>query len=136
MALRSGQKERLEGLRYLLAQIQNLRIELQKEPGDEEVVKLLKREAKRRREAIEAYQKGGRDDLVKKETGQLRVIEEFLPEKMSEEELNQLIGEVISTSELKEFGPLMKKIMEKSKGKADGKRVAVAVKKRLAGLKD
>lgn len=132
-ALKAGKKARLEGLRYLLAQIKNLEIEVQREPSEEEVTGLLKQEAKRRQEAIEAYRRGGRQDLVDKEEGQFKVIQEFLPRQMSDEELEQVVEEVVSGAREKEFGPLMGRVMARVKGKADGKRVALVLGEVLGG---
>jgi uncharacterized protein YqeY len=77
-ALKAGDKPRLETVRYLWSQIRNREIDLKQPVTDDEAVKLLQTEAKRRREAIAAFQKGGRQDLVDKESYQLSVIEEYL----------------------------------------------------------
>lgn len=123
-ALKAQEKERLDALRYLYAQIRNKEIETKKPLTDEETVKLLGTEAKRRRESIDAYQKGGRQDLVDKEKFELSVIEEYLPRQLSDEELKAIVIEVKSVNPSGDFGTLMRETMKKVSGQADGKRVA------------
>src|SRR3989338_5877618 len=123
-AMKAQEKNRLEALRYLFSQIKNREIDLKRPLADDEAVKLLQTEAKRRREAIEAYQKGGRQDLVEKESYQLSVIEEYLPKQLSDEELKTIIAEIKSANPSGDFGMLMKATMAKVAGKADGSRVA------------
>ena len=123
-ALKTGDKPRLETVRYLFSQIKNREIDLKRPLADDEAVKLLQTEAKRRKEAIEAYQKGGRQDLVEKESYQLAVINEYLPKQLSNEELKTIIAEIKSANPSGDFGMLMKATMAKVAGKADGSRVA------------
>ena len=123
-AMKAQEKNRLGALRYLFSQIKNREIDLKRPLADDEAVKLLQTEAKRRREAIEAYQKGGRQDLVEKESYQLSVIEEYLPKQLSDEELKTIIAEIKSANPSGDFGTLMKATMAKVAGKADGSRVA------------
>ena len=102
--------------------------------ADEDVTVILTREAKRRRESIEGYEKGGRADLVAKEKAELDLIESYLPKQMSREEIAELakqaIAEAGATSE-KQMGAVMQKLMPKVKGKADGKVVNQIVKELL-----
>ena len=123
-AMKAQEKNRLGALRYLFSQIKNREIDWKRPLADDEAVKLLQTEAKRRREAIEAYQKGGRQDLVEKESYQLAVIEEYLPKQLTDEELKTIIAEVKSANPSGDFGTLMKVTMAKVAGKADGSRVA------------
>lgn len=127
-ALKAQEKEKLDALRYLYAQIKNKEIETKQPLTDEEATKLLGTEAKRRRESIEAYKKGGRQDLVDKETFELSVIEEYLPKQLSDEELNAIVEEVKSANSSGDFGTLMKAAMAKVAWKADGGRVAALLK--------
>ena len=127
-ALKAQEKERLDALRYLFSQIKYREIEMKRPLPDDELIKLLGTEAKRRRESIEAYKKGGRDDLVKKEQFELSVIEEYLPKQLSDEELKAMISEVKSANPDADFGTLMKAAMAKISGRADGGRVATFLK--------
>lgn len=128
-ALKAGDKPRLEAVRYLFSQIKNREIDLKRPLTDEEAIKLLQTEAKRRKESIAAYQNGGRQDLVEKESYQLSVIEEYLPKQLTDEELKQLIEKVKQTL-LPEalakggFGTLIRETMKQAAGRADGGRVA------------
>lgn len=127
-ALKAQEKERLAAFRYLFSQIRYKEIETKKPLMDDEVIKLLGAEAKRRRESIEAYQKGGRKDLVDKEKFELSVIEEYLPKQLSDDELKTIIAEVKSANPNGDFGTLMKVTMAKVSGRADGGRVAGLIK--------
>jgi uncharacterized protein YqeY len=100
-------------------------------------VTILQKEAKKRKEAIDLYQQGNRQDLVNKEKNELKVISKYLPEQLSEDELNHIIKETfdsIQISSEKDMGRVMGTIMPKVKGKADGKVVQQKVKEYLANL--
>lgn len=127
-AMKARDQKRLDALRYLVSQIKNREIDLKHELSDDETMKLLTTEAKRRRESIEAYQKGGRDDLVEKERYELSVIEDYLPKQLTDEELRAMIEEVKTAIPSADFGTLMKTIMEKVAGRVDGKRIAGLLK--------
>lgn len=103
---------------------------------DEEVLVVLGKMAKQRRESIAEYEKGGREDLVEKERLELSVIESYLPAQLSDEELGKIVDEVIAetgASSMKDMGKVMGPIMARAKGRADGKQVQAAVKQRLGG---
>ena len=123
-AMKTRDQKRLDALRYLLAQIKNREIDLKHELTDDEATKLLQSEAKRRRESIDAYQKGGREDLEEKERYELLVIEEFLPKQLSDKEILAIIESIKSENPGADFGTLMKTAMTKAAGRADGSRVA------------
>lgn len=95
-ALKSGDKTRLEILRYILAQIKNKEIDKKKELSDEDVFIVLKKIAKELKESIEASEKGGRNDLVESSQKQLDIVDEYLPEEISDEELKKKVGELIA----------------------------------------
>jgi uncharacterized protein YqeY len=99
---------------------------------NEEVLKVLRSEIKKRKESIESFEKGGRQDLVEKEQNEVNIIEQYLPKEMSDEELSNKVKAVIDdTSEDKSFGIVMKTAVAALNGVADGKRISVAVKKAL-----
>lgn len=134
-SLKEGKKTELKVLRFILSGIQYAEIDKHKDLTDEEIISLLQKELKKRKEAIEMFKKGGRDDLVKDEENQLIVIEKYLPKQLSTEELNKIIDEIISSSaDLSNMGKIIGLVMAKVKGKADGKTVAEAVKQKLLAL--
>ncbi|MDR1245200.1 MAG: GatB/YqeY domain-containing protein [Endomicrobium sp.] len=98
---------------------------------DEEVLKVLRSEIKKRKESIESFEKGGRQDLVEKEQNEVKVIEQYLPTEMSDEELFNKVKAVADKSEDKSFGVVMKAAVVAVNGAADGKRISAAVKKAL-----
>ena len=137
--LKKAMKERNEvkvrTLRMVIASIKNWEVENTKEIDDDGMIAVLSKEAKRRKEAIEEYRKAGRKDLARAEEEELKIIESYLPERMSEEEIKELvlktIEEVKATSP-KDLGKVMKVIMPKVKGRADGKLVNEMVRKILS----
>ena len=98
------------------------------------MLEVVAREAKRRRESMEAFEKGGRAELVEKEGAELAVLEAYLPEQLGEDELGALVDEAIAetgASSPKEMGAVMKVVMGKVKGRADGAAVSAMVRARL-----
>lgn len=133
-AMKERDEVRVRTLRMINAAIKNFEVEKMKEADDEDVIGILQKEAKKRREAIEEYRKAGREDLAKDEEAELRVIEEYLPKQMSEEEIRSLAMKVISEVGAKsprDLGKVMKEIMPKVKGRADGKVVNRIVRELL-----
>lgn len=134
-AMKGGLKERVEVLRFILAGVQGAQKEKNvKQPGvaltDDEVVTLLQKEAKRRKEALELFRQGKRDDLVKKEEADLVVIYEYIPKELSVEEIEKIVDDLRAQG-LNDFNALMREAMKATKGRADGKVVGDAIKKKL-----
>lgn len=127
-SLKNRDQKRLDAFRFLFSQIKNKEIDAKRELTDEETVKLLQGEAKKRRESITAYRQGGRQDLVESESYQLSVIEEFLPKQLTDEELKAIIEEVKSQNPGGDFGTLMKAAMAKVAGRAEGAKMAGLLK--------
>ncbi len=127
-ALKTQDKPRLETVRYMFSQIKNREIDLKRQLSDEETVKLLTTESKRRKEAIEAYQKGGRQDLVEKESYQLSVIEEYLPKQLTDGEILAIVSRIKAANQDANFGTLIRETMKIIAGRADGGRVASLLK--------
>lgn len=126
-AMRAGDKLRLSTIRFLLSELKNAEIAKGEELSDEEAVEVVQRQIKRRRESIEQYKKGGREDLAEKELAEAAILEEYLPEQLTDEEIIAVIKEAISqtgASSKKEMGKVMGAVMPKVKGKADGARVS------------
>lgn len=134
-AMKSGDSARLEVLRYMLSLVQNAaKDKFAKQPGialtDDEAIAALQREAKRRKEALELFRKGGRGDLVKKEEADLAVIYEYIPKGLSAEELDRLVDQAREGG-ANDFNSLMRETMKLVKGRADGKAVGEIVRRKL-----
>jgi len=137
LAMKSGDKSRLETIRQLRAQIKTASIDKRAELSESELTQVLQREAKKRRESIALFKQGNREDLVKKETAELEIISRYLPEQMPEEALRAIIKEAaqhIQATGEQDMGRLMGTVMPKVQGKADGKIVQQIVRDYLANL--
>jgi uncharacterized protein YqeY len=135
-AMKAREAVRVAALRMLMAAIKNAEVEKRHELSDDEVLDVVTREAKRRRESIEAFEKGGREDLVAKEAAELTVLDSYLPERLSDEELAALVDAAIAETGAdspKQMGEVMKALMPKLRGRADGGQVSALVKARLGG---
>lgn len=134
MAQKSGEKLKLSLTRLLKSDIRYKEIDKGKELSDEEVLEVLTSSAKKHRDSIEQFRKGGREDLVKQEEDELKMILEYMPEQLNAEELGKLVEETITevgAEGEKDIGKVMKVLMPKVKGKADGKAVSLLVSSRL-----
>jgi uncharacterized protein len=132
-AMKAGEKIRLSTLRLLLASIKNAVIEKRQELEESEILAIIQREVKQRRNAMEEYIKGKRDDLVEQAKEEIAVLESYLPQQLSDEELGTMAKKIIEELKAtpKEFGKVMGKLVPMVKGKADGTRVQAVVKKLL-----
>ncbi len=133
-AMKAREPARVAALRMLMTAVKNAEVERLHQLSDDEVLDVVTREAKRRRESIDAFEKGGRADLVEKETAELAVLESYLPERLSDEELAALVDQAIAetgASSPKQMGEVMKALMPKTRGRADGAQVSALVKARL-----
>ena len=134
MAQKSGEKLKLSLTRLLKSDIGYKEIEKGKELSDEEVLEVLTSSAKKHRDSIEQFRKGGREDLVKQEEDELKLILGYMPEQLGTEELGKLVEEAITETGAegeKDMGKVMKVLMPKVKGRADGKAVSLLVSSRL-----
>jgi hypothetical protein len=135
-ALKSRDMVKLSTLRLLLAAIQNEEIRLRKELGAEEIQKVIATLSKQRSEAIELYRKGGRDDLAQKEEAELGILQAYLPQPLTEQEVQSLIRQSIAelgATGVQDLGKVMKQVMPKVSGRTDGKRVNELAKALLGG---
>jgi len=119
-------------LSTILSDLQNREIELKHPATDDETAEVLRRGVKRRRESVEAYEKGKRDDLAARERAEVKMLEEFLPAAVSAGDIRAAVRDAIAGG-AKDMGPLMAKIMPQFKGRADGKLVNQIVREELAG---
>jgi Uncharacterized conserved protein len=127
---------KLGALRMLQSAIKNREIELRPEPiTPEEVMSVVKKLAKQRKESIDQFQQAGRQDLVDQETAELKVLEVYLPAQMSREQVEALVVEVIAATgakTVKDMGTVMKEVIARSGGAADNKLVSEVIKAKLA----
>jgi uncharacterized protein YqeY len=135
-AMKDQDEERKNTLKRLKSAIRNEEIEQgDEELSDDEVRAILSKEAKNHKESIEQYEDGGRDDLVEKEKRELEIVQEYLPDQLSDEELEQMVDEVIEetgASDMSDMGDVMDAIMPKVRGRADGSVVNELVRERLS----
>ena len=128
-AMKAGEKDRVGQLRMIVNALQQ-----EAKEGKDDEVAALQRERKRRLDAAEALREGGRDDAAKSEEDEAELIEGYLPAQLSDEELGELVAAAVDetgASEPKDMGNVMKALMPKVGGRADGKRVSGAVKQKL-----
>jgi len=134
-AMKVQNKVRVNALRLLISDIKKEKIDKGGELSSEQELKVLLTAAKRRKEAIEAYQKGNRHDLVEIERQELAIIEEYLPQQKTDQEIEMEVKKIIEetgASSLKDIGRVMAEAMQRLKGKADGKKVQAMVREKLA----
>tara|TARA_Y100001970_G_C13705468_1_gene589291 strand:+ start:55 stop:510 length:456 start_codon:yes stop_codon:yes gene_type:complete len=123
-ATRSRDEVRRNTLRMVIASIGNAKIQLGHELSDDDAVKVLQKEAKQRRESIEEFQKGDRQDLVEKEQAELEIIELFLPQQLSVEEIKSFAEQAIANTNaenMNDLGQVMRELMPMLEGRADGR---------------
>jgi hypothetical protein len=134
-AMKSNDKLRLSTIRMIRSASKNKEIELRKKLEDEDVVKVIQVMVRKGEESVEQFQTGGRMDLVEKEKKEIEILKSFLPQPLSQEEILKIIDQSIQetqASSLKDIGKVMKSVMPKIGGKADGKLVNQLVKERLS----
>ncbi|HYF24777.1 MAG TPA: GatB/YqeY domain-containing protein [Baekduia sp.] len=130
-AMKAGEKDRVGALRLVLSELQK---DAKEGPGDE--VAVLRRERKRRLEAATAFRDNGRDELADGEEREAAVIQDYLPAELGDEELRAIVAQAITdtgAASPKDMGGVMKLAMERTGGRADGKRVSGLVREALTG---
>jgi len=139
-SLKAGDKERVACLRMVKSKILEKEVSLRGKHGkdyqltDEEVVEVIGSYGKQCKDSIEGYRQGGRDDLVVKEQAELKIIEEYLPQQISHDEIRRIVVEAIAetgATAAKDMGAVMKLVMPRVKGAADGKVVNQIVREQL-----
>ncbi len=133
--MKAGDKAKVGTLRMVRAQIKDRQIAKGSELSDDDVLTVLNNAAKKRREAIEMYEKTDRDDLLAIERAELDIIANYLPEQLSEAEIEQIVSKVISetgASGVQDLGKTMGAAMQQLKGKADGKLIQQLVRQKLS----
>jgi uncharacterized protein YqeY len=134
-ARRERDTERRDALSLILSQLRSAEKELQRPLHDEEELQVLQRERKKRLEAADAFRAGGRDDQAESEERELAVLEEFMPEPLSEEELETIVDDAIAecgATSMRDLGRVMADVMPQVAGRADGSAVSQLVREKLA----
>ena len=134
-ALKAGDKERLKVVRLLLADIKRVEVDTRKDLDDAGTLTVIEKAVKQRRDSIEQYEKGGRDDLAAIEQAELEVLESYLPEPLDDAALDALIEKVIGDTgaeSIRDMGKVMAAIKAEAAGRADMGAVGARVKARLA----
>ena len=135
-AMRARDDQRTQTLRMAMAAAQNRRIALGRDLTDEEVVDVLTKQVKQRRESVEMYRGGGRDDRAALEEAEAAILAEFLPEQLGEAEVESLARAAIAetgASSSADLGRVMGRLSQQTKGRADGRMVSEVVRRLLAG---
>ena len=133
-AMKNGEKDKTVTLRSALSKLKDKRIDKRDDLSEQEELQVIKTMVKQRYESIEMYEKGGRDDLVAKEKTELEILETFLPQMISAEELGTLINAVIAetgATSMSDIGKIMPEVMKRSAGRADGKLAQSLVRDKL-----
>ncbi len=133
-AMKAGDKDRLKVVRLILAAVKQVEVDTRSELDDAAVLGVLDKMVKQRRDSIEQFQKGGREDLANIELAEIAVLETYLPEQMDDAELDALIDEAISATgaeSIRDMGKVMGQIKAKAAGRADMGAVGAKVKVRL-----
>lgn len=137
-AMKAGEAEKLGVLRMLSSAVNNRKIEKRTKSGkdeeltDEEVLEVIAKEAKKRKESIGMFESGGRGDLAAQEKSELQILAAYLPEQMSEADVRAAVTRIVGEAPVKELGPVMKAAMAELKGKADAGLVSKLVKEKLS----
>ncbi|AKG35750.1 GatB/YqeY domain-containing protein [Paenibacillus durus] len=129
-AMKSKDKFRLSTIRMVRSTIKNLEIDLKRTLDDNEVLDILSREIKQRKDALQEFEKAGRDELAASNKAEIEIIAQYLPEQLSEEEIKVIVQQTIQetgASSKNDMGKVMSALMPKVKGRADGKLVNQAV---------
>ena len=136
-AMKSGEKDRLKVVRLIMAAIKQVEVDKRVELDDAGVLSVLDKMVKQRRDSVEQFEKGGREDLAAIERAEIEVLEKYLPEQLSADELAALVDEVIAATgaeSIRDMGKVMGQIKAKAAGRADMGAVSATVKERLNAL--
>lgn len=136
-AMKAGDKDRLKVVRLIMAAIKQVEVDSRSELDDAGVLAVLEKMVKQRRDSVEQFEKGGRDDLAAAERAEIEVLQGYLPEQLSAAELESLVDEVIAATgaeSIRDMGKVMGQIKARAAGRADMGAVSATVKDRLNAL--
>lgn len=135
-AMKNKEKERLEAIRFLQAAIKKVEVDTRKDLDDAAVMAIIANSVKQRKDSIDQFRKGGREDLATKEEFELKLLQGYMPEQMSAADLETLVVAAIKetgASSMRDMGSVMKAVTAKAAGRAEGSVISEMVKKKLAG---
>ena len=134
-SMKNGDKENVLAVRNILEKIKKVQVDSKDELQESQIIKIISKHAKQLRESIVQFEKGGRMDLVENEKKELNVVEQFLPAQMDESEIKQIVLKTIeelNASQMSDMGKVMKVVIEKTSGNADGKLISNIVRESLS----
>ncbi len=135
-AFKAHDELKIATLRMLKSAIHNGEIQKKDKLTDPEIYSILNKEIKQRKDSIEQFKKGNRNELAQKEEDEIKILSSYLPDQLSDEEVEKIVNETISSTgahSMSDFGLVMKEVMPKLKGKAEGEKVSQKVKTKLQG---
>ena len=134
-SMKNGDKENVLAVRNILEKIKKVQVDSKDELQENQIIKIISKHAKQLRESIVQFEKGGRMDLVENEKKELNVVEQFLPDQMDESEIKKIVLKTIeelNASQMSDMGKVMKVVIEKTSGNADGKLISNMVRESLS----
>ena len=134
-AMKAGEKERLGTIRLILSAIKQQEVDSRKDLEDSDIIAILDKMSKQRRESIDQYEKAGRDDLAGKEKAELEILQTYLPSQLGDDEIAAMIDEAIQATgaeAMKDMGKVMGILKPKMQGRADMAAVSAQIKSRLS----
>ncbi len=134
-AMKTKNESRVSVLRMLKSALQNSKIQLQKELTDDDVIKAIQKEIKQRKDSVSTYEVAGRTELADKEKAEIKILEKYMPEQLSNEELAVIVKSAIEetgATSVAEMGKVMGKVMPQVAGRADGSQISAKVKELLS----
>ncbi len=134
-AMKAGDKERLATIRLILSAVKQVEVDTRTELNDQDLIGILDKMAKQRRESIHQFEQAGRNDLADKEKSELVIISDYLPQALSDDEVNQLITQAVSqtsASSMKDMGAVMAILKPQMQGRADMSQVSKLIKAKLS----
>ena len=134
-AMKNSEKSTVLAIRNILEKIKKIQVDSGRELNESEIINIIHKYAKQLKDSINQFEKGGRTDLVEKETEELKIVEQFLPEQLSRKELTVIVKNAIKeldATDLSKMGLVIKIVLEKTEGKADGRLISELVRESLA----
>jgi uncharacterized protein YqeY len=135
-AMKSKEKEKLEAIRFIQAAIKKQEVDTRVDLDDVAVLAILSNQVKQRKDSIDQFRKGGREDLAAKEESELKILQAYMPEQLGADELKALVEAAVAetgATSMREMGAVVKAVMAKTAGRAEGSVISDLVKKRLSG---
>ena len=135
-AMKAGEKDRLGTIRLILSAVKQVEVDTRTELNDQDLIEILDKMAKQRRESIGQFEQAGRNDLADKEKSELAIIADYLPQALNDDEVSQLIEQAInktSAASMKDMGAVMAILKPQMQGRADMSQVSKLIKAKLSG---